>query len=283
MLYKNKPMKKIVILLLPLFLLSAIGLNSCTSCKNRQESKEQKRIELDESEDLRSKIEQSILALPTSADVIKMLTELEVGYINGISNSTANVNKYILNGEKALNLGIYGADLSYVTLYNMNQEVLDHLDVIGKLASELNISRLYDKNLYDNISNNFDNKDDLVDLLTNNFNETYSYLSNNDQLPLALMVVAGAWVEGMYITTHISASVFHVEGIARVLLEQKESFELFLEIAESHPDDPEIKKLLNSLQPIKEVYEGVDYTSLTVTNVDDITRVIEEVREKFTS
>ena len=276
-------MKKIVIALLSLFLLSAIGLNSCRSCNKRQDSKEQKMIEIDEPENLRSEIEQSLLSLPTSADVVKMLTELEVEYINGISNSTANADKYLVSGSKALNLGIYGADLSYATLYNMNQEVHDYLDAIGKLAGELNMSRLYDKDLYDNISNNYDNKDELVDLLSNTFNKTYSDLGNNDQLPLALMVVAGAWVEGMYITTHISASVFHVEGIVRVLLEQKQTFELFLEIAESHPDDPEIKELLNSLQPIQDVYEGVDDTSLTVTNVADITRVIEEVRAKFTS
>jgi hypothetical protein len=276
-------MKKITIVLLSLALLTAIGLNSCRSCNKRQDSDAQKTIKINEAEDLAGKIEKEILSLPTSAEVIKMLTELDVSYIDGISNSPANADKYILSGDKAINLGIYGADLSYVTLYNMKQEVLDYLGAINKLTSELSMSKLYDKGLYDNISNNYDNKDELVDILTNTFNETYSILSNNNQLPKALMVVAGAWVEGMYITTHISESVFHVEGIARVLLEQKQTFELFLEIAESHPDDPEVKELLNSLQPVKEVYEGVDYTSLTVTNVNDITRVIEEVREKFTS
>jgi len=275
-------MKKIVILLLHVFLLALIGLNSCTSCNNRQDGKKQKKIEIDEPPDLKSKIEQSIISLPSSADVIKMLTELDVEYIFGISNSPENVNKYIQSGSKAINLGIYGADLSYATLYNMNQEVIDYFGAIRSLASDLNMSRLYDESLYDNIKSNFDNKDELAELLTEAFNGTYSYLSGNDQLPLALMVVAGAWIEGMYITTHISASVFHVEGISRVLLEQKKSFELFLEIAGAHPDDPIVQELLDSFQPIKEVYEGVDYTSLTVTNVDDITRVVEEVREKFT-
>lgn len=276
-------MKKIVFVLVSLSLLASISLNSCNSDKKKKDSTEQKKIEIDEPEKLTSEIEESIKALPTSAEVIKMLTELDVKYINGISNPPANVDQYILTESKAINLGIYGADLSYVTLYNMNQEVIDYLDAIRRLAGELNLSKLYDEGLYDNISNKYDEKDELVDILAGTFNETYSYLSSNDQLPLALMVVAGAWVEGMYITTHISESVFHVEGIVRVLLEQKQTFELFLEIAESHPDDPEVMKLLKELQPIKEVYKGVDETSLTITNVADITRVIEEVRAKFVS
>ncbi len=276
-------MKKIVFALVSLSLLVSFGLNSCNSDKKKKDSTEQKKIEIDEPENLKSEIEKSILSLPTSAHVIDMLTELDVEYINGISNPPANVDKYILTDSKAINLGIYGADLSYVSLYNMNQEVIDYMDAIGRLAGELNMSRLYDENLYDNISNKYDEKDELVDILTGTFNETYSYLSSNDQLPMALMVVAGAWVEGMYITTHISQSVFHVEGIVRVLLDQKQTFELFLEIAESHPDDPVVMKLLQELQPIKEVYKGVDETSLTMTNVADITRVIEEVRAKFAS
>ena len=135
---------------------------------------------------------------------------------------------------------------------------------------------------YDEIKNSFDNRDKLVSILTSAFNGTYSYLSENDQQSQALMVVAGAWVEGMYITTHISEAVFHVEGIVRVLLEQKKSFELFLEIAEPHADDPVVKELLDAFEPMKKVYEGID-TSLTLTNVEDITVAIINLRDELTS
>jgi hypothetical protein len=256
------------------------GLNSCRSCKSKGNN-EQKQIEMEDIEDFKDELEQAIYPLPNSADVIRLLTELEVGYMVGVSNSVDNVNNYITSVSRAINLGIYGADLSYATLYNMNQDVINFLDAIRALASDLHMSRLYDRNLYDNIKTNFDDKDKLVELLSDAFNGTYGYLTENDQQPLALMVVAGAWVEGMYITTNISNSVYHVEGISRSLLDQKKSFELFLEIAEPHADDPVVKDILDAFQPIKEVYEGID-TSLTLTNVEDLTRVVAEVRESFT-
>ena len=272
-------MKKIVVILLPVLILSVTGL---LSCKNQKVSDDQKKIDIQEIEELTKEIEEIMYPIPTSVEVIKMLTELEVGYMVGVSNPTDNVTNYGTSKSKAINLGVYGADLSYATLYNMNQDVINYLDAIRVLASDLNMSQLYSQELYDKIKDNFDNKDQLVNILSEAFNSTFSFMNENDQQSQALMVVAGAWVEGMYITTHISESVFHVEGIVSVLLEQKKSFELFIDLATKHTDDPAIKEMLDMFEPMKMVYEGID-TSLSEKNVKDITREVVLIREKLVS
>jgi hypothetical protein len=53
------------------------------------------------------------------------------------------------------------------------------------------------------------------------FNDSYTYLSENEQQSLALLVVGGAWVEGMYLYTHVSETAYNVAGISGVLLDQK--------------------------------------------------------------
>ncbi len=83
---------------------------------------------------MRTEIETNVYPLPTSAEVIKMLTDLEVGYIIGISNPVENTKKYFSSTTRAINLGVYGADLSYATLYNMQQEVINYLDAIRSLC-----------------------------------------------------------------------------------------------------------------------------------------------------
>lgn len=272
-------MKKLVLVLVPVFILAVTGIVSCNSQKG---SSDQKKIEIVEIEDLTRELEEAVYPLPTSADVIEMLTELELGYMIGISNPVENVSQYVTSKSKAINMGIYGADLSYATLYNMNQDVINYLDVIRIIANDLNMGKIYDKALYDEIKSSFDNRDKLVSILTHAFNGTYKYLNENEQQSLALMVVAGTWVESMYITTHISKAVYHVEGIVRVLLEQKKSFELFIEIAEPHIDDPGVKELLDTFEPLKIIYEGID-TSLSLKNVEELTNAIEELREKLIS
>jgi hypothetical protein len=142
------------------------------------------------------------------------------------------------------------------------------------------MSKVYNEDLYTKIKQNFDNRDELVKILTSAFNDTYAYLSENDQQPLALLVVGGAWVDGMYLTTHVSEAAYQVAGISKVLLEQKKSFELFLDITKPYLTDPSVADFVKLLDPVKKVYEGMG-TSLTEQNIKDITKVIVDVREQI--
>lgn len=263
-----------------IFLLLIAGISCFTSCKDKPASNQQKKAEAVIVDTIENQIEANVYPLPTSAEVIKMLTELEVGYIFGITNPVANTKKYFSSQTRAVNLGVFGADLSYTTLYNMQQEVINYMNAIRSLSNELNMSKIYNEDLYDNIKMNFDKRDELVKILTNAFNDTYVYLSDNDQQPLALLVVGGAWVEGMYLTTHVSEAAYQVAGISKVLLEQKKSFELFLDITEPFANDPSVSDFVKLLEPVKKVYEGIG-TSLTDKNIMDITKVIEDVRSKI--
>ena len=262
--------------MLPLVIL---GLIFVTSCKGKA-GKDQKKIELEQMDTLKGQIGSHVYPLPSSAEVIKMLQDLEVGYIFGISNPVENTRKYFKSDARAINMGVYGADLSYATLYNIQQELINYLDAIRSLAAELSMSQIYDPTLYDKIRQNFDYKDQLVKILTEAFDETYAYLSDNEQEPLALLVVGGAWVEGMYLTTHVSEAAYQVAGISKNLLEQKSSFELYIDITKPYLNDPIVGDFVKKLDPIKKVYEGIG-TSLTEKNIMDITNAIEEVRSQI--
>jgi hypothetical protein len=270
-------MKKIIAgIIVPALIMSFTGF---TSCKNRA-TEAKKDVETEQVKTIENSIEANVYPLPTSAEVIKMLTDLEVGFIIGISNPVENSKKYFSSTTRAINLGVYGADLSYATLYNMQQEVINYLDAIRALSNELNMSKIYNEELYDKIKQNFDNRDELVKILTSAFNDTYGYLAENDQQPLALLVVGGAWIEGMYLTTHVSEAAYQVAGISKVLLEQKKSFELYLEITNPYLSDPSIGDFLKLLDPVKKVYSGLG-TSLTEQNIKDITAVIATLREQI--
>jgi uncharacterized membrane-anchored protein YhcB (DUF1043 family) len=271
-------MKKIIAgIILPILVISLAGL---TACKDKPAVKQQKKVELEQVKTIDTQIEANVYPLPTSASVIKMLTQLEVGYIIGISNPVENTKKYFSSTTRAINLGVYGADLSYATLYNMPQEVINYMNAIRSLTNELNMTKIYNEELYDKIKKNFDNRDELVKILTSSFNDTYSYLSENEQQSLALLVVGGAWVEGMYLTTHVSEAAYNVAGISGVLLEQKKSFDLFLEITKPYITDASVSDFVKLLDPMKKVYEGIG-TSLTEQNIKDITKVIVSVRSQI--
>ena len=261
--------KAIVITILPLLL---IGFSVLSSCRGKASKKEIKKVDIEQAKTLEGEIEKNVYPLPTSAEVISMLTDLEVGYIIGISNPVENAKKYFTSSSRAINMGVYGADLSYATLYNIQQAVIDYLEAIRSIANELNMAQIYDESLYEKIKVNFDNRDELVKILTEAFNNTYAYLS-----VISPFWWLAEWVEGMYLTTHVSEAAYQIAGIAKVLLEQKSSFELFLEISKPYLEDPNLNDFVNKLEPMKKVYEGIG-TSLTNQNIIDITKAIEGIR-----
>jgi hypothetical protein len=269
--------KAIALLLIPALLVGLSGITGCRQDSNRKGRVEQKKMELQQVDTIEKSIEENVYPLPTSASVIKMLSDLDVGYQFGLTNPKENATKYISSTSRSVNMGVFGADLSYCTIYNINQEVIDYLNAIRTIANELNMSKIYDETLYDRIKANVDNKDELVAVLTDAFNKTYTYLAENEQQNLALLVVGGAWVEGMYLTCNVSEAAYQVAGISKNLIEQKKSFDLFLEITKPYETDPGIADFLKKLDPIKKVYEGLS-TSLTMQNIIDITKAINEVR-----
>jgi len=268
--------KAIAAVIIPLLILSITGV---TSCKNRTDKKE-KMVLKEQKGMIEDQIQKNVYPLPNSADVIRMLTDLEVGYNLGISNDVDNAKKYYTSAARSINLGVYGADLSYATLYNMDQKVIDYMDAIRTIANDLNMAKIYNAPLYDSIKKNFDNKDRLVKILTGAFDETYAYMSDNDQQVLALMVVGGAWVEGMYLTCNVNEAAYSVYGISKVLIEQKKSFELFIDITKPYLDDPILSDFIKTLEPIKNVYAGLT-SSLTDQNIKDITAAMTIIRTKI--
>lgn len=250
------------------------------SCKNRGESKKQKEIPAQEQQAIEENIEKNVYPLPTSAEVIKKLGDLDLGYIIGLSNPPANAKNYVSAYGRAVNMGIYGADLSYATLYNVQQDVIDNLTAMRTLVNDLNLSRIYDESLYEQIKSQFDNRDTLVKILTKAYTKTYSYMVDGNQANLAMLMVGGAWVEGVYLTASVSETGNHVTGFESIMLEQKKSFELYEELVKPYADDELVAKFLTDIKPIKDVYATLG-TSLTLQNIEDLKKAIAQVRAEL--
>jgi hypothetical protein len=142
------------------------------------------------------------------------------------------------------------------------------------------MAKVYDRSLYDSIKKNIDNRDRLVAILTSTFNDTYNFMADNDQQTLALLVVGGAWVEGMYLTTNVSEAAYNVATISKILIEQKKSFETYLDLTKPYMDEQMMKDFIKELDPIKTVYAGLG-TSLTDANIKDIKTAMFKIRNKI--
>ena len=229
---------------------------------------------------IKSGLKEFVYPLPTSFEVIKMINDLEIGYDIGVSNLTENADKYFIEAKKAINLGVYGADLAYASTYQMKQEVMLFLETSRKLADDLGIASIYNEELVSEVENSIDKKEELVELITNSFYDIYSQLNKNGKANLALLGVAGSWVEALFITTQVSANVYHNIGLVKIIHKHKTSLETLMDILNDNNGDEKIDKMIKELTPLYNIYETVD-ENLSEKQVNAIVTEVEKLRTQL--
>jgi len=257
-----------------------------TSCKlSTKEGDEQNGLEYQDSakSDLDKEVSEFIYPLPDSHEVTEMLNRIGIPYMLGTSNTVENVNRYFTAKSKAYNIGVYGSDLSYASTYQMTQETMLYLEAVNQLGSDLGISSIYNEDLLNRIDQNVNQKDSLIEIISTTIYETYDYLNKNGKGDLSILMVAGGWVEAMYLTTNVSANVHNNPEIIKIIYNQKPGLDKLIEIVEAKKDNPDVKELLDDLQPIKEAFNAATSENMTAEQVKALSIAIDKLRAKLIS
>jgi len=267
-------------------LVMAIGI-SFTGCKKAQKDEEsgkqkQKQEQITKS-DIKEDVSEVVYPLPSNFEIAQTLNEIGASFIISLSNDVENVGNYVTEEKQALNLGVYSADLSYATTYNMKQYSMDYMDASRKLVEELGITGAYSPEFIEKIKDNFDNKDKLVDMVTNSFYNTYKFMRKQGKEELAMMVVAGTWIEAMYITTHVSENTYHNKKIVDLIREQEKTLKKLINLLKPHQGNATIQKVMKDLQPIYEIYQNRKETGFTKKQVEKIKTLSGEARNQIIS
>lgn len=230
---------------------------------------------------IENEVKDVVYPLPTTFELTSMLNRIGADYILGLSNSPENADKYFTEKARALNLGVYSADLTYASTYQRKQETMLFLKASKKLIDNLEITSAYNETLVQEVEKNLDNKDQMVKLVTNSFYDTYEFLNKNAKGNLSLLVVSGSFIEGLYVATHISENTYSNNEIVQVIFDQKESLEKLLTILEPEIEDANIASLYNELSGLKASYDKIVDGSMTEEQLDEITASVAKLRESI--
>ncbi len=195
--------------------------------------------------------------VPTSYDITKYIYQAGAPYILSLSNGPEKAGEYITQRDKVLNLGVYAADLCYATTYMMKQGTMNYLEASKILIEDLGISTTFNTTYADRIEINIDDRDSLIAVVTESFDDTWNYLVENQQDVLARLVVCGSWIEGVYITTHVALKAIDNTAFLEALAKQKVSLNELVILLEPVKDVSEVSDLYTGLFEIQEFFEGV--------------------------
>lgn len=230
-------------------------------------------------ETVKENVSEFVYPMPTAFEVTNMLNRIGASYILSLSNPAENAEKYFTEKSKALNLGVYSADLSYASTYNQKQNAIDYMNASNKLIEELGFEDAVDKKLPEKIEEVENDKDALIDLISNTFYSTYEHLNKNSRGSVSVLVLAGTWIEGLYITTHISEETYNNVEMVKIVMEQKAPLSKLMELIEAHVESADITEVKEALTPLYNTFESIEEGSISKDQMLAITEQVAEVRD----
>ena len=212
--------------------------------------------ELEISEKAMDEIVQNI---SSPVEIAALIKAVGVPYSKKHLATTDHVDNYNTSFKKAIGLGIFGADLGYQNMYNKTSGVIEYISAIKTLADGIRVGQFFDFTTLKRLATNNRNLDSLMYISVQNFNQMDRYLRENNRGNLSSLIVAGVWLESMYL---LGETIKESEdpALSEKIGEQKIILGNLMLLLKNYHKDPKFKELINDLSEIQEIYREVTIT-----------------------
>ncbi len=223
------------------------------------------------------KVQKIFASIPAQSETTALLRDAGAKYNSKILNPFENTSKYSSVKARALNLGVYGIDLGVTNIFDQTQESMLYLRCTNKMATSLGISGAFDENMSSRIDANSDNKDSLLTIITDSYKSADNYLQENGQAGVSSLMVAGGWIEGIYVASQIAISTNN-EAIINKIGTEKLTLANLISLLESYKKETEgAADVLKSLNELKVLFDAAP-DKLTPEQFKQISDKITEIR-----
>jgi hypothetical protein len=201
-------------------------------------------------------------ALPSPLESAMLIKSAGARFDQSLLNPVGNVNTYVTNKSMALNLGIYTCDLSFASLYEQTQLIIDYMNAAKKMADGLGILKAIEQSQIDKLEENINNSEVIMEIVSETFMNSNSYLSDNGQPAIAAMVLVGGWFEGLYISTQlVDMKDFNGNKLVGRIIDQKLSIDILINLLESSKGNPAVDDLIIQVKKLKVVFDKISITT----------------------
>ena len=196
---KSLMMKKSLFYLV--MVLMTAGLLSCGGTKKQEKASG----EFDSAaSSVQNQVKKVIYQVPPPSQIPYIIQATGADFNRSMVNSLDKEKKYLAsNKTAALNLGVYATDIGYLVSYEQVQDALNYMKGCLDISDNLGLKSALDMAIVDRFRSNLNEKDSLANIINQAIANSDSYLRETDRDNMAALVVAGTFIEGLYIATQI--------------------------------------------------------------------------------
>jgi len=239
----------------------------CFSCRNSSSKKaefvfpEADSVPISEAEKLSPEAIADISKnISSPVEIANLLQMLEVPFSQSYLAASIDANKQSTTFDKALKLGILGADLGYLNMYEKTSSSFDILSSMRKLADDINVGQFLDVEAIKRLSQNRTNLDSLLYISIDSYTQIDNYLRENERGQFSALIIIGVWIEGQFLATQVVSQYPDTILIDRIAEQKIILNDLLLLISPYCNRDSEFTKLCKDLQDIKNKYRDIKIT-----------------------
>lgn len=255
-------MKKILSYIQILLLILIIS--SCRNTGNKGSEftfPESDSIPIKESEKLSHEaIDDIVQNIGSPVEIASLLIDLEVPFISEHLASIDQAENLSTNFQKALRLGIYGADLGYLNIYEKTGDAVETLSTINRLADGLRVGQFFNFETLKNLAVNRSNIDSLLFMSVHSYNQIDEYLRENDRGYLSALMITGVWLEAQYLACQVVKDYPHMDLKNRIAEQKIIINDLLMLLRPYNESSDEYSDLYDSIEQLKREYSDVDIT-----------------------
>ena len=243
--------------LVALLLLGGLSWTSCTDAGQTDESLTTvDNTVTQETQEQADRLKKIFFQIPSPVEMVTIIRESGAKYDHAVLNDVSNRNDYNTAKSKAINLGIYGADLSYASVFNQNQESIIYLSAAKQLADELGVSGAFSDETMERVESNLEDRDSLMHIITETFYELDAYLKENDRSTISAQVITGGWLEGLYLASMMIESGVEDESLMDRLVDQKYALNDLISLNEAYNQGGSLDGMLLDLNELKVIFDN---------------------------
>lgn len=259
-----------------------IGFSLTSGCKvGAEKEEEEPELELDMSqlsqdmfEDI-GEVKKIFYSLPSPIETAMIIRSAGATYNENLLNSVDNASNYTTNKSMALNLGVYTCDLSFASLYDQTEASIDYMNAAKKMADGLGILDAISDETIEELEENINNRDVIMEIISDTFMNSSSFLHENERASVAAIVLVGGWMEGLFLATQI-VDLDSLENNALVdrIMDQKLSLDIVLKLLDESKDNEDVQEILADVENLKATFDKVELRSSQIeTSYDEETEV----------
>lgn len=273
-------------------LLIALSVGILVSCGGGKTTTEDEAAEFDAAkESLKENIEGVIINIPSPAELPYLLQATGADFNMALINPKESADKYMSTFDKAaMNLGVYAADIGYLSSYEQTQEALDYLQVAKQLADHLGVVDAVDQVVLDRFESNIDEKDSLYSIINESIENVDKYLKTEARNRVAALVTTGSFIEGLYVSTELvrtypkdllpdDARNLILTPVIKIILDQESSVGELIKLIDSIPEDDLTTKIRADLVSLQEDYAALNMEDQIKNNRADLMLTDETLTE----